>query len=145
MFGPTATITLQPLEQPAQTDGVFFSTEYGLERGFEWFRQRPLSIWSLEDSLADVRSYKSDAPKKQTPELAAARSRIRDVLDAQSAGVFGFEVATPEQLIDDPSGDELDAWLCAVQAAWACARSCFGAPQDLDPLEGWISYPDLEG
>ena len=48
-----------------------------------------------------------------------------------------------ETLADDPTGDRLDAFLCAVQAAWAWTHraSGYGAPPDLDPLEGWIADP----
>jgi hypothetical protein len=41
-------------------------------------------------------------------------------------------------LIDDASGDALDAVLCLMQAAWACEQPDFGLPPQLDPLEGWI-------
>jgi hypothetical protein len=46
-------------------------------------------------------------------------------------------------LVDDASGDSLDAVLCLVQAAWAVSRQAqgatrYGLPDDMDPLEGWI-------
>ena len=51
--------------------------------------------------------------------------------------------AQRDVLVDDASGDSLDAVLCLVQAAWAYARHAqgdarYGLPADLDPLEGWI-------
>ncbi len=45
------------------------------------------------------------------------------------------------QLIYDPTGDPLDAILCAVQAAWASKQERYGVPDDHDALEGWIVDP----
>ena len=47
------------------------------------------------------------------------------------------------ELLDDPRGDDLDAVLCLVQAAWGLRRADsagpgYGLPVDIDPLEGWI-------
>jgi hypothetical protein len=44
-------------------------------------------------------------------------------------------------LVDDGSGDRLDAVLAALQAAWSWRRRArnFGLPRDVDPLEGWIA------
>jgi hypothetical protein len=46
---------------------------------------------------------------------------------------------------DDPSGDRLDALFCAIQTAWAWTMRSerYGAPEHLDPLEGWIANPSL--
>jgi hypothetical protein len=46
-------------------------------------------------------------------------------------------------LADDPSGDSLDALLCAVQAAWSWTqrRNNYGEPEGSDTLEGWIADP----
>ena len=43
------------------------------------------------------------------------------------------------ELLEDASGDLLDAVLCAIMAAWAWQRrdERFGLPC-FDPLEGWI-------
>jgi hypothetical protein len=51
--------------------------------------------------------------------------------------------AQRDTLVDDASGDSLDAVLCLLQAGWAPARhtegcSRFGLPADMDALEGWI-------
>jgi len=46
--------------------------------------------------------------------------------------------AQHERLVEDASGDSLDAVLCLMQAAWASERSGYGLPPDIDPLEGWI-------
>lgn len=50
-------------------------------------------------------------------------------------------------LADDPSGDGLDALLCAIQAAWGYTERDhdFGAPASgYDRLEGWICDPALQ-
>jgi len=50
--------------------------------------------------------------------------------------------AQHDTLVDDASGDSLDAVLCMVQAAWAQAQHAAGHGQyglpECDPLEGWI-------
>jgi len=79
-------------------------------------------------------SYKNDSVSKQTPERKAARRRIVDALPAiMSPGL-------KRQLIDDASGDALDAVICAVQAAWGWRRRLrnFGLPARIESCEGWI-------
>jgi hypothetical protein len=41
------------------------------------------------------------------------------ILNGQIEARYGLRVEAPKTLVDDPSGDELDALLCAIQAAWA--------------------------
>ena len=91
-------------------------------------------------------SYKNDTRKKQTEALLAARIKIVDeILGGKLEEKFGFHVEAERNLADDPSGDQLDALLCAIQAAWAWTQreSGYGAPLDTDPLEGWIADPGL--
>ena len=91
------------------------------------------------------RSYKSDDKAKQTPERLIAR---KDLITALENGQTRLQLrlklsnAQRETLIDDASGDSLDAALCMLQAAWAQARfeagdRHYGLPE-CDPLEGWI-------
>lgn len=100
----------------------------------------------LARALIGVRSYKSDDRLKQTPERLIAR---KDLLHALEMGGtrWGLRLklshAQRDALVDDASGDSLDATLCLVQAAWAQAQHAaghplYGLPADLDPLEGWI-------
>lgn len=86
-------------------------------------------------------SYKSDERAKQTPARRAARTHIVETLES---GVYplGLRLEAGNHrnaLIDDASGDLLDAALCGLLAAWAWQRkdAQFGLP-DFDPLEGWI-------
>ena len=94
-------------------------------------------------------SYKSDERRRQTAERRAAREGIVDALSSRPAGVAGKDDAgglhatrtQREALIDDASGDLLDAALALMQAA-AAARAgppLFGLPAGMDPLEGWIA------
>jgi hypothetical protein len=86
-------------------------------------------------SVLGSRSYKSDARKAQTAQHLLNR---RELLTTLSEGA-------PEKLCADPTGDELDAFLAAIQAAWAWRNKAenFGFPTDVDPLEGWIADPLL--
>jgi len=91
------------------------------------------------------RPYKSDDKAKQTPERLIAR---KDLLTALELGQtrLGLRLklshAQRDALVQDGSGDRLDAVLCLVQAAWAQQRHAAGHPRygspDFDPLEGWI-------
>lgn len=100
----------------------------------------------LARELLGMRSYKSDDRARQTPERLIAR---KDLVTALEVGQtrLGLQLklshAQRDALIDDPSGDSLDAVLCLMQAAWAQARHTegdprYGLPEVVDPLEGWI-------
>ena len=100
----------------------------------------------LAREILGNRSYKSDDRLKQTPERLIAR---KDLVHALEMGQtrLGLRLklthAQRDALVDDGSGDSLDAVLCMVQAAWAKARHDEGAPQyglpaSFDALEGWI-------
>jgi hypothetical protein len=47
-------------------------------------------------------------------------------------------------LINDGSGDLLDATLCLLQAGWASEQRDWGKPRTADPLEGWIVCAPLK-
>jgi hypothetical protein len=87
-------------------------------------------------------SYKNDARDKQTPARRAARRAIVAALEA-GAPRLGLRLscarpALRRRLIDDASGDALDAVLCAIQAAWAVTQPDYGLPRRLPRGEGWI-------
>ncbi|MBS7806646.1 DUF429 domain-containing protein [Variovorax sp. PCZ-1] len=99
----------------------------------------------LAREIIGSRSYKSDDKAKQTPERLIAR---KDILTALENGQTKLKVrlklsnAQREQLIDDASGDSLDATLCMLQAHWAygkhlAGKKNYGLPK-FDALEGWI-------
>ncbi len=97
----------------------------------------------LARELIGNRSYKSDDKARQTPERLIAR---KDLLHALELGAtrLGLRLrltnAQRDTLIEDASGDSLDAALCLVQAAWAARHGAprYGLPDAFDPLEGWI-------
>lgn len=98
----------------------------------------------LARRLIGRRSYKNDTKKKQTQDQFEARQEIlRKIKNDALIQDYGLKVQAPDSLADDPSGDELDALLCAIQAAWAWTQrvSCYGAPATVDPIEGWIADP----
>jgi len=91
----------------------------------------------LAYELIGSRSYKnSDAADR-----LIARKDIVDALE-QGRTRLGLRLklthAQRDSLVDDASGDRLDAVLCLVQAAWAAAQPGYGLPADVDPVEGWI-------
>ncbi len=90
--------------------------------------------------------YKSDTKKKQTVAHRNAREAIVTGLQAECQARYGFDLALDEMMaadfIADPTGDGLDAVLCAVQAAWTCSKPDYGIPADCNPVEGWIVDPD---
>jgi Protein of unknown function (DUF429) len=90
--------------------------------------------------------YKNDTLRKQTEEqLQTRRSMLNEILNGKLQARYGLLVEAPIALADDPSGDQLDALLCAIQAAWAWTLrgERYGAPKDADALEGWIADPTL--
>ncbi len=97
----------------------------------------------LARELIGRRSYKSDDKARQTPERLIAR---KDLLTALEIGRTRLDLrlklthAQRDALVQDASGDSLDAALCLVQAAWAQRHGAprYGLPDHLDPLEGWI-------
>lgn len=96
--------------------------------------------------LIGERSYKNDSKRKQTAEQHRARQELLACLTGEiGERRYGFSVAAPARLADDPGADDLDALVCAVQAAWGYARahSQYGVPGNLDRLEGWIADPAL--
>jgi hypothetical protein len=79
-------------------------------------------------------SYKNDSKAKQT----AARMAAREVLLKKIPIKASAQIR--RRLIDDASGDSLDAAICAVQAAWGWRRRRrnFGLPARIEACEGWI-------
>lgn len=92
------------------------------------------------------RPYKQDTKSKQTPEqLAARRGVLRKIEHGALTPAYGLHIEAPMTLADDPTGDQLDALLCAIQAAWAWMQmdNNYGLPTSHDPLEGWIADPSV--
>jgi hypothetical protein len=95
----------------------------------------------LARELIGSRSYKSDDRARQDSARLIARKDIVDALEqgrTRLALRLRLSHAQRQSLVDDASGDRLDAVLCLMQAAWATTRPGYGLPADVDPLEGWI-------
>ncbi len=99
----------------------------------------------LARELIGNTSYKSDDKAKQTPERLIARKQLLQALEVGQTRLglcLKLTHAQHDTLVDDASGDSLDAVLCMVQAAWAqhqheVGDAHYGLPV-CDPLEGWI-------
>jgi hypothetical protein len=95
----------------------------------------------LARELIGARSYKADDAVRQTAERLIARKDMVAALE-QGRTRLGLRLklspAQHERLVEDASGDSLDAVLCLMQAAWASAQPRYGLPVQVDPLEGWI-------
>ncbi len=92
----------------------------------------------LAHELIGRRSYKNS----DEPDRLIARKDLVDALE-QGRTRLGLRLklthAQREALVDDASGDRLDAALCLLQAAWASQRPGHGLPAQVDPVEGWIA------
>ncbi len=93
--------------------------------------------------------YKSDNKKKQTPQQREKRQEIVEKLKSGCIRkCYGFDVELKKDFADkmiyDPTGDNLDALLCAIQAGWAYEQRehGYGIPDGFE-LEGWIVDPEL--
>ena len=103
----------------------------------------------LARRVLGARSYKSDDRAKQNLERFIARKDLADALEGglvsmqpQVALRLKWSHAQRDAVVDDASGDRLDAVLCLWQAAWALMQHQQGHPRyglpEFDPLEGWI-------
>ena len=100
----------------------------------------------LAREILKNRSYKSDDKAKQTPERLIARKDLVTQLELGQTRLnlrLKLTHAQRDALIDDASGDSLDAVLCMLQAAWALQQhekgiKNYGLPAKTDALEGWI-------
>jgi len=90
--------------------------------------------------------YKSDNKKKQTEDQFKARCAMLNKIVAGACLIdYGLKIKAPASLVEDPTGDSIDALFCAIQAAWSWTQRerRFGRPLNFDPLEGWIADPSL--
>ena len=99
-------------------------------------------------SLVDKLPYKAESKSKQTNEQKQVRNRIYTKLKGKKGMcIYGLRIRNPKKVdvTTDPTGDRLDALLCAVQAAWAWRKGPrnFGLPKPICPTEGWIADPNV--
>ncbi|MEA3194501.1 MAG: hypothetical protein QOD26_2834 [Betaproteobacteria bacterium] len=85
-------------------------------------------------------SYKSDTRSEHTPARRAVRKAVvKSLWEGKPLGIVlraGRKLR--KELVEDGSGDLLDAAICAVQAAWAARRKGYGIPAGAPRGEGWI-------
>ena len=88
-------------------------------------------------------SYKNDATRRQTDAHRDARVGLMQGL-IEGAHGYGLRadlsIGLFKAVADDGTGDTLDAIACVVQAGWGAqrAKSGYGLPARIDPVEGWI-------
>ena len=105
---------------------------------------------AVRNLVGEKPSYKTDSKGKQTAARLEARRAILGTLRERGpADPYFIEVQGTEDhaaLIEDGTGDHLDALLCAVQAAWAWRNGPpnFGLPTSNCPAEGWIADPTMQ-
>jgi len=83
-------------------------------------------------------SYKSDTRTEHTPARKAVRQKIVKALENGRPLGIRLHTSIKRELVNDGSGDLLDAAICAVQAAWAARQEGYGIPAGLAAGEGWI-------
>jgi hypothetical protein len=97
--------------------------------------------------LIGKKSYKNDAKSKQTQVLQKSRIEIVEGIESDKLQQeFAVKVIFnnyQERLINDATGDMLDAVLCAMQAAWGHLHrhKNYGMSESVDLAEGWIVDP----
>lgn len=98
--------------------------------------------------LIDKQSYKNDGGSASLDEVQfQARKRLITALTAATFSALYdvmvvLEPGIGELLLQDRTGDYLDAVLCAAQVAWAYHQPNYGIPGGHE-LDGWIVYPAL--
>lgn len=92
---------------------------------------------ALAYALIGRRSYKNDAGAAR---LIARKDMVEALEQGRVPDAPRLKLAHAQRdaLVDDASGDRLDAVLCLMQAAWAVRQPGWGMPQAVDPVEGWI-------
>jgi hypothetical protein len=97
---------------------------------------------------ADGNKYKAEDKRSQSAAQRETREWIIMGLESHAYRDFGFQfrlaAQVREKALGNPTGDFLDAVLCAVQAAWSAGQKNppDGIPTDCD-VEGWIVDPGL--
>lgn len=89
-------------------------------------------------------SYKSDDRARQTPARREARLRMLERLTQGDHSLqlpVRIDLPGRTEILEDGSGDQLDAVLALVQTAWCWQRRerGYGLSPGFDPIEGWIA------
>jgi hypothetical protein len=92
------------------------------------------------------RYYKNDTTRSAVKNANARERIVAKLLSGCSPTATALKLGR-RRLRDplfDPSGDWLDAVICAIQAAWASGRPHYGVPEDVPSCEGWIVSATLD-
>ena len=96
----------------------------------------------IRKHLGIAAPYKNDSRGKQTAAHEAVRKQVMRALKAGKPHGITVRLAesVERRMIEDPSGDSIDAAICALQASWGqqCGAPRYGLPEDVDSIEGWI-------
>lgn len=93
--------------------------------------------------LIGMESYTGPAPQAR----GALAMLVGELVSAETLRHYGLMVRMSDALMAEVAraekGDEIDAVLCALTAAWAWTHRAdnHGVPGNADPLEGWIVGP----
>lgn len=94
------------------------------------------------------RGYKGTRPSARVQCRVRRARLLKELTQGEAQDHYGFRISIAEiklkkQMIEDIQGDLLDAFLCAIQGAWAWSKrgAGFGIPEYCDPNEGWITDP----
>lgn len=101
----------------------------------------------LARSIIGRTPYKDGSESDRSARYLARKRILAGLTSEEFHCATGIKVQASTSVCDDPQGDDLDALLCAVQAAWAWdhRNDGYGVPPNVDLLEGWISDPFLSG
>lgn len=96
----------------------------------------------IRKHLGIPQPYKNDSRGKQTAAHGAVRGQVIRAIKAGKPHGIKVKLAAPveRRMADDPSGDSIDAVICALQASWGqqCGAPRYGLPSGVDSIEGWI-------
>ncbi len=94
------------------------------------------------------RGYKGTRPSERAQCRLRRARLVKALTQGEAQDHYGFRIAIAgtrlrKQMIEDSQGDLVDAFLCAIQGAWAWSRrrAGFGIPEYCDLNEGWITDP----
>lgn len=93
------------------------------------------------------RYYKNDTARSAARNAEARERIVSCLMEGRSPlkVTLRLHARALRDSLFDPSGDWLDAVICAVQAAWAADQPRYGLPADVPVCEGWIvSAPHTE-
>ena len=95
------------------------------------------------DVLIGTRAYKEGNSDAELDRIELRRKLLCCLSGDAGRQRYGFVVEAPERICIDRKGDDLDALICAVQAAWAVVEGYAGkdGPVGADTVEGWIAEP----